>query len=62
MRLVVGLLTCHGENYFCRNETTLGSRFQKKVCATAAQRGAARQDSMDAASRAQQPGWQSMGH
>jgi hypothetical protein len=56
------LETRNGANYFCRSQTTLGTRFQKKVCATAAQLGNLRQDSKDAAARAQQSGWQPTGH
>jgi hypothetical protein len=52
----------NGENYFCRSEAGLGTRFQTKVCKTAAQLSQLRRDSKDAAAHAQQPGWQPAGH
>lgn len=48
--------TRNGENYFCRGETVLGTRFQKKVCATAQQLADIRRRSQDTATQVQRPG------
>ncbi|MBS0373273.1 MAG: hypothetical protein JSR73_01725 [Proteobacteria bacterium] len=37
----------HGETYYCRNEAEIGSRFERKVCATIEQLRARRQASRD---------------
>jgi hypothetical protein len=37
----------HGETYFCRSEAEIGSRFERKVCATIEQLRARRQASRD---------------
>jgi hypothetical protein len=43
----------HGETYYCRREATLGSRFESKVCATAAELAQVKVDSEDAVNDAQ---------
>jgi hypothetical protein len=45
-----------GQNYFCRAEAMVGTRFKSRVCATAEHLAALRQSSKDAATRAQRLG------
>lgn len=48
--------TRNGENYFCRGEAVVGTRFQKKVCATVQQLADIRRRSQDTATQVQRPG------
>jgi hypothetical protein len=43
----------HGETYYCRREVALGTRFESKVCGTAAELDRITVDSKDAMNQVQ---------